>query len=503
MSEVGGMPGRTKLYTKNDWQREAPLRPNATLGVEKYRDSARRDYARLIHCPSFRRLQGKTQLFPSHESDFFRNRLTHSLEVAQIAKSIAIRINNTDEFFRKNPVNLDTVEFAGLAHDLGHPPFGHNGEATLDKLMLRYGGFEGNAQTLRLLSRVEKKVTTEFPSVSQAARAVDPSTFSDLRLGLNLTYRTLASILKYDRIIPESKAARESQASEKNPVKGYYAAESNLVERIKAHVAPGYTEPFKTIECHIMDVADDIAYSTYDIEDAFKANFLSPLAMISKDDEFKERIASKVRDGLKSKLQGLAAAEMQFDVSHVNDILGELFKPLLQLDPVIGRKLSKGVTISELAFLIAAHTSAGSQALVDQGYLRTSFTSDLVGRFIRGVQVRPDPDFPAMSKVQLHVDTFKRVETLKHFAFELLITSPMLKIAEKRGDQIIRTLFECFLADPRLLPADWRELYSDIDNEPWQARTVCDYIAGMTDRYCVEMYARITSENPITIWKPH
>ncbi|ADV12944.1 deoxyguanosinetriphosphate triphosphohydrolase [Mesorhizobium ciceri biovar biserrulae WSM1271] len=474
--------------------------PSATLGVEKYRDQSRRDFARLIHCPSFRRLQGKTQLFPSHESDFFRNRLTHSLEVAQIAKSIAIRINSTDPFFKRNPINLDMVEFAGLAHDLGHPPFGHNGEATLDRLMLRHGGFEGNAQTLRLIARIEKKTTTEFPSASRSPRAVDPVSLTDLRLGLNLTYRSLASILKYDRIIPQTEAARVSQGSEKKPVKGYYASEGKLVERIKAHVAPEFGDKFRTIECHIMDVADDIAYSTYDLEDAFKANFLTPLAMMAKDDEFKEKIAAKVRESLSTKLPGVSAS---FAVSDVNDILGEIFKPLLQFNDATLKKLNEGATEAELSFLIGTHTSAGSQALAEKGYLRTSFTSDLVGRFIRGVQVIPDSSCPSMSAVHLDVDTFKSVETLKHFAFELLIVSPMLKIAEKRGDQIIKTLFECFMGDRSLLPSDWRELYGTIDSEAWQARVVCDYISGMSDRYCVEMYARITSENPITIWKPH
>ena len=497
------MPARTKLYTKSDWVRETATRPSPTLAAEKYRDQARRDYARLIHCPSFRRLQGKTQLFPSHESDFFRNRLTHSLEVAQIAKSIAIRINNTDDFFKKNEINLDLVEFAGLAHDLGHPPFGHNGEATLDRLMLGHGGFEGNAQTLRLIARIEKKVTTEFPSVSQTARTVDTSTSTDLRLGLNLTYRALGSILKYDRVIQETQPARENAGSEKKPVKGYYASESRLVERIKSHVAPGYEGEFKTVECHIMDVADDIAYSTYDLEDAFKANFLSPVAMISKDDAFKERIASKVRESLRTKLTEAAETETKFEISDVNNILGELFKPLLEWDASIDEKLNVGVTKAELSFLLAARTSFGSQALVDNGYLRTSFTSDLVGQFIRGVRVSPNAAHPSMSKVYLDIETFKRVETLKHFAFELLIISPMLKIAEKRGDQIITTLFECFQKDRSLLPSDWRDLYGKIDNAGWQHRVICDYIAGMTDRYCVEMYARITSENPITIWKPH
>ena len=113
------------LYTDLDREREV-----AVEGESVYRSAFRRDYARLLHCPSFRRLQGKTQLFPSVEHDFFRNRLTHSLEVAQIAKSIALRLNNRHCYFVDNPIDLDLVETAALAHDLGHPPFGHDGERT-------------------------------------------------------------------------------------------------------------------------------------------------------------------------------------------------------------------------------------------------------------------------------------------------------------------------------------------------------------------------------------
>jgi dGTPase len=106
-------------------------------------------------------LQGKTQVFPGYESDFFRNRLTHSLEVAQIARSISIRLNARSRPFRgeNSPLIPEIVEFAGLAHDLGHPPFGHTGEEALDECMRDYGGFEGNAQTLRIVSRLEKKAT--------------------------------------------------------------------------------------------------------------------------------------------------------------------------------------------------------------------------------------------------------------------------------------------------------------------------------------------------------
>ena len=124
------------LYTEADRQREH-VAPEKAL----YRNDFRRDYARLLHCPSFRRLQGKTQLFPGIESDFFRNRLTHSLEVAQVAKAIALRLNHEHDYFQQYPIDLDLIETAALAHDLGHPPFGHTGEKALDDCMKEKGGF--------------------------------------------------------------------------------------------------------------------------------------------------------------------------------------------------------------------------------------------------------------------------------------------------------------------------------------------------------------------------
>ena len=142
------------LYIKRDSKRVVPEEAQSSTGG---RTPFRKDFGRLLHSPSFRRLQGKTQLFPSHESDFFRNRLTHSLEVAQVAKAIALHINATVPAFKADPIDTDLVELAALAHDLGHPPFGHNGEAALDDCMKPCGGFEGNAQTLRLLARIENK----------------------------------------------------------------------------------------------------------------------------------------------------------------------------------------------------------------------------------------------------------------------------------------------------------------------------------------------------------
>ena len=140
------------LYSQNDskrpWEKEL-------LSIEHkesdYRTPWRRDFGRIIHSHAFRRLQGKTQLFPGLESDFFRTRLSHSLEVAQFAKSLASMLNCRSDFFKEtsNNINLDIVEISGLAHDLGHPPFGHNGEEVLNNLMRNDGGFEANAQTLK------------------------------------------------------------------------------------------------------------------------------------------------------------------------------------------------------------------------------------------------------------------------------------------------------------------------------------------------------------------
>lgn len=244
-----------KLYKDSDNRRCKKEEEEQSLG----RTPFRRDFGRLLHSPAFRRLQGKTQLFPGHESDFFRNRLTHSLEVAQIAKGIAQMLNQSDQHFENNQIDLDLVEFAGLAHDLGHPPFGHNGEKALDDCMKSFGGFEGNAQTLRILSRVEKKVFGKEPDPEDICGITVKG--QDLRLGLNLTYRSLAAVLKYDRKIPMNRKPKQGL------VKGYYSSEESLVKAIKKNVGTPSAEKaaFKTLECQIMDIADDIAYSTYDL----------------------------------------------------------------------------------------------------------------------------------------------------------------------------------------------------------------------------------------------
>ena len=275
------------FYQAGDYGRVVEIPDSGS--AEPYRTGFRRDFARIVHTPAFRRLQRKTQLFPGDESDFFRNRMTHSLEVAQIAKSIAIRLNYTIEQDRGpqvGAIDTDLVELVSLAHDLGHPPFGHTGEQALHEKMHAVGGFEGNAQTLRILSRLEKRQT-------RGADFVEFANDKDLRAGLNLSFRSLAGILKYDAQIPRIKETPTLS-------KGYYASEADLVQAIKRAVLGKhfgkFDGEFKVIEMQIMDLADDIAYSTYDFEDALKAGFASPLDLLQQlnNPEVRDPVAKKL-----------------------------------------------------------------------------------------------------------------------------------------------------------------------------------------------------------------
>jgi dGTPase len=187
------------------------------------------DRARIIHSAAFRRLQGKTQVFVSGSGDFFRTRLTHSLEVAQIGKGLALRLG----------ADPDLVEACGLAHDLGHPPFGHTGEAVLNDCMKDYGGFEGNAQNVRVLTRLSTK-SLEYD-------------------GLNLTRSTLDGTFKY------------KQAFASGSKKFYYDEDAPLMAWATDGGVPGE----KSFECQLMDWADEIAYSVHDLEDGMKAGMIS------------------------------------------------------------------------------------------------------------------------------------------------------------------------------------------------------------------------------------
>ena len=421
-------------------------------------------------------MQGKTQLFPGIESDFFRNRLTHSLEVAQIAKAIALKLNHEDEFLQRHGLDLDLIETAALAHDLGHPPFGHNGERALDACMKDKGGFEGNAQTLRILARLEKKE----PAVPLGLAA-------DEGVGLNVTYRTLASVLKYDRCIPMERSGDRL-------IKGYYASERSLVERVKRAVcgaAPLKQGDFKTIECQIMDLADDIAYSTYDLEDAFKTGFVTPIQLVS------SVANSAISASLEKKTELGRDAILEQIMDLFQHRIGDL--GFLGLDfEHIGLDDTRGLV------LLAAEMERASQNLARDGALRTRFTSELVNEYVEGVSVEINAESPALSKVRLRPHLQHRVAILKHLTYELVIQSPSLKTVEYRGSDIVTALFQALFetGGELLLPEDfgWRARGSL--NPAVRGRLVCDFIAGMTDRYAVEFYGRLNSDSHQTVFKP-
>ena len=452
------------LYADSDSAREVAIEPAGS-----YRSDFRRDYARLLHSPAFRRLQGKTQLFPGAESDFFRNRLTHSLEVAQIAKSIAARINEEYEYFRQHAIDLDLIETAALAHDLGHPPFGHVGESALDHCMREHGGFEGNAQTLRIVAKLEKR--------ERRGRAHQSGQSEDGRVGLNLTYRTLAALLKYDKPIPPRRIRR------RGPVKGYYGSEAALVSRVKQHVL-GLADDevpesgaFKTIECHIMDIADDIAYSTYDLEDALKTGFVTPMSMISALGS--KRIVEAVKDAT-----GLAE-------DRIFGLVIDLWRRNLRVEDADSGGLDAATSVHQVFHNLAQNGTA-----------RTLLTSEMVNECVEAVVVEVNERVPPLSKVALETNLREQVEAIKILTYELVVASPNLQSVEYRGRRIVTEIFDALTGSggELLLPDDYRSQLED-ETTP-RERTICDFIAAMTDRYAQEFFGRLYAEAAETIFKP-
>lgn len=462
-----------------------------------WRSAWRRDYARVIHSPSLRRLQNKTQLFYGSEIDSIRNRLTHSLEVAQIAKSIAQYVNHEFEPFKSKDhlkINPDIVEIAGLVHDLGHPPFGHNGEKALDDCAKLYGGFEGNAQTLRILAKLEKRRT-----LNEVDEFGFNSNGSDSRAGLNLTYRVLASALKYDNEIPQTRKGKAKLS------KGYYHTEKELVRSIKESVlgTKNFRGKFKTIECQIMDIADDIAYSTYDLEDAFKSGFLNPLDMLNPGDEKVSKIQKKISEG----------AEIPCTTDKVHEILVNVlmdnFKPTQKKNLVhfdVGSFSDDDEFLSEFLVLMSLYTYQDAVDLASNGYRRAAFTSALVNKHIHGIEVDTSSKHPALWKVKLNQDTRFMVEVLKQFAYVSIIESPRLKIPEYRGYDVVKTIFKAISNDKRhgynLLPEDFRTLYLLAKTKRQKVRLVIDFVSGMTDRYAIDFYNKLVSDVPQTIFGP-
>ncbi len=394
----------------------------------EFRSPFQMDRDRVLHTPAFRRMQSKTQVFWSGEYDFYRTRLTHSLEVAQIGKSICVWLAHDSDFLERDFfIDQDLVEAVCLSHDLGHPPFGHAGERSLNHFMADYGGFEGNAQTLRLLT---KRI------------------FSQKRTGMNPTRAFLDGVLKYKSLWSELR--RDGNAPGNHFLYDTQAGELDWAlggQDFPPELSPGdVRDGFKSIECQVMDWADDTAYSLNDLADSVRAGFLT----IEKIERWAEKNGHSLAG--EAPLGKLLAA-----------IRGQ------RIEPFVGKRIG--------LFIKAARLELDSNLL--------SGTSQRY-RF----RLRIDPETRA------ECDLFKRL------AFEVVFLSPQLKQLEHKGSFLLRQLWDLLHRryvrrekidgqDFQLLPEAEAAEIVETESEALRARLVCDFLSGLTDASAARLCRRL------------
>jgi len=382
-----------------------------------------KDRDRILYTSAFRRLQAKTQVFMSGEYDFYRTRLTHSLEVAQIGRAICQFLQQSSEDLSPDRfIDADLVEAICLSHDLGHPPFGHAGEKTLNLLMQDYGGFEGNAQTLRILTETIYSETSG-------------------RSGMNPTRGFLDGILKYKTLFHFLD----------HPVNHFiYDDQQRCLDFVfagrdfPAELLPGKTrDQFRSIECQIMDWADDTAYSINDIVDGINAGFLAI--------ENIERWGSE---------QNLSAG----DAEHVKQLL----------HAIRARRVNRSFSFHIGVFIRACRLAK-----------RSTFMDDLTQRYRYVLEI--DPQIAAQA------------ELYKKLSWDLVFQAPQIYQLEYKEDRILTRLFAAFAenyleqanAPLKLLPPSYEQLVRQETDRQKKARWLCDYLASMTDGFAIRTYKRL------------
>ena len=364
-----------------------------------------RDRDRIIHAASFRRLKHKTQVFVYHDGDHYRTRLTHSIEVAQIARSIA-RALGLDE---------DLTETLALAHDLGHTPFGHAGERELDQLMRPHGGFDHNAQSLRIVTRLE-----------QSYAGFD---------GLNLTWETLEGLVKHNGPLLDGDG---------NTL-GHYS-QSGLPEAILDYAGAHdlHLASHASAEAQVAALADDIAYNAHDIDDGLRAGLFRVI------DLGDVPLAGEVLAGVLKAYPGIATRRLVHETVRgviavmVADVLAETGRRAKRLAPASAQDV-RNLDVPIVAF--------GDQ-MREKNRVLQSFLSARMYRHERVLDIM------------------------------------------NRAQRIIRDLFNAYLENPNLMPANWREEAISDDRSRF-ARQVCDFIAGMTDRYALDQHKRLFDLDPL------
>lgn len=419
------------------------------------REAADIDYARVVHSASFRRLQGKTQILNLGDSDFYRTRLTHSLEVAQIAGGIRLQFKKN---FEDHPAfshlpSMSLIQAIGLTHDLGHPPFGHGGEIALNYCMRDHGGFEGNGQTLRILSKLEK--------------------YSKNR-GANLTRRTLLGVLKYPapfsqvhnpnltpRLDRNTTAISIIHRKSSKPPKCYLDTEQDVVDWILDPLAPKDREFFcsftknaekhhrplhKSFDCSIMDLADDIGFGIHDLEDALALKLIS-------EKQFRTLVPE---DKCSSFLENL---KERYPDEFQNDVYGKLV-----------------------------------EALFAGGRIRKHFISRMVHHLITNCRIETIEKFqePLIRyRAAMEEGPAMFLSSLIDAVNTSVISSASVQHLEFKGQKMVVSVFEVLNSEPKsFLPEDTLELYQANDDP---TRVICDHIAGMTDSFLLKTYDRLFS----------
>lgn len=388
------------------------------------RSAFQRDRDRVIFSYAFRRLQSKTQVFQSGEYDFYRTRLTHSLEVARIARSIGEELN------RRHPevsVDGDLLEAVGLAHDLGHPPFGHIGERKLNELMEPWGGFEGNAQTIRILTEIFWQ-RNDSPQGMQPSRA-----FLDGVMKYKALWSEFSEPPENHFLYDDQREARDFAANGKWP----------------DNYTPKACNGLKSLECQIMDWADDTAYSLHDIVDGVKAGF----------------ITRKAIENWKARAQGSRTELAQ------SDALEKLL------------------------------------SLIEKDYLEAIFAKK-VGEFIRSAELQPWDDNPLKGETPRHawkVVIPEEIQTecalYKTIALDLVFRSPRIQQVEFKSGFLLERLFNALVdshlkeesgsSKLQLLPEPSLTWIRQTNDEHKRARLICDAIAQLTDHEAIRLYRRL------------
>ncbi len=359
-----------------------------------------RDRDRIIHSTAFRRLKHKTQVFIAHEGDHYRTRLTHSIEVAQIARALA-RALTCDE---------DLAEAVALVHDFGHTPFGHTGEDALNEKMAPWGGFDHNAQSLRIVTRLENRYA-EFE-------------------GLNLAWETLEGLVKHNGPLTDADG-NGLQGPVPQPIRDYN--ELNNLEL--AH--------FAGVEAQCAAIADDIAYNAHDID-----------------------------DGLRS---GLLTLEMLQDVPLTAGLLAEVRGKYPHLDAVrTGHEIVRRQITAMVEDVIVA-SKARLAALAPQSVEDVRAATETMVVF--------SPEMATAEK------------ELKRFLYANLYRNEAVMKVRADVECVVAELFDAYYADPRQMPEGWREGL-DRAEDRIKARSVADFLAGMTDTYALKEHQRLFDRTP-------